>query len=360
MATNKEQYNIDQLKKNATTGQTYNPADYGAKDLSAYGIDYSQAQRDAIANIFKDSATAAYGTAQNQYSNTMAQQQASLQDTMRRSQAQAVATGASKGMQAANELSAMLGLQQTAAQEASAVQGSYAEALANAQQQAYDIQNAANQIGASMYAADTTAGAEKYSADVASDAQKYAANIDAQINDPYRIFSELDAAKTSGDNIKYDALLNAYLSSSGVSEGSVKEFMSNIPNITREQEQIAQNKDKSYAFNQKLQQDLKEDKQAMLALINPSPTTALTMNSNAMSPDMVESLKLDPEADLGTVTFSNTHIYFKTTTGWRQFKNADQNTFILSVQLTRAQQGLDINPLNANKIYERITTSNKN
>lgn len=205
-------YNIDAAKAAASTGWT--------GDMSKYGIDYSQEQRDAIANIFRDSATAAYKTGMNEFSNTMAQQQSTLQDTIRRSQAQAVATGASRGMQAANELSSMLGLQQAAAQEASKTQGTYAEALANASQKAYDVQNAANQIGAQMYAADS-----------ASEAQKYAANMDAYMNDPYRIISEAAVLRESGRASEADALLQSFLAGSGVSEGAIA---NNISNATKE------------------------------------------------------------------------------------------------------------------------------
>ena len=96
--TNKPSYNLDWLKQNAQAG-------FGISDidLKKYGIDYSEEDRNNIAKIFQDSATAAYKQAQTNFSNIMAQEQATLQDTLRRSQAEAVATGASRGMQAANE-----------------------------------------------------------------------------------------------------------------------------------------------------------------------------------------------------------------------------------------------------------------
>ena len=203
MATDKDKaYNIDAAKQAANTGWT--------GDLSKYGIDYSQEQRDAIAGIFQEAANKAYQTSQNEFSNSMASQQASLQDTIRRSQAQAVATGASRGMQAANELSSMLGLQQAAAQEASAMQGTYAEALASAQQKAYDVQNAANQIGMQGYIADS-----------ASEAQKYAANMEAYMNDPYRVLTEIQALRNSGNNAAADALMTNWMTSHGATESQV-------------------------------------------------------------------------------------------------------------------------------------------
>lgn len=216
MSTSKDEkiYDPNQVKDYAKTGWG------GAADLSKYGVDYSPEQRDAIAKIFQDSATAAYGKAQTDYSNMMAAEQQSLSDTIRRSQAQAVATGASRGMQAANELSSMLGLQQAAAEQASAMQGSYAQALADAQNKAYEVQNAANQIGMQGYAADS-----------ASEAQKYAANIDAYTNDPYRIINEVFALKNS-DNPQYqatgDALLQAFFQSMGMDPDSAKQGIANV------------------------------------------------------------------------------------------------------------------------------------
>lgn len=189
----------------------------GTSDFAKYGIDYSQEQRDAIANIFKDQAAAAYSTAQNQFSNSMAQQQATLSDTIRRSQAQAVATGASRGMQAANELSSMLGLQQAAAQEASAMQGTYAEALANASKSAYDVQNAANQVGMQGYVADS-----------ASNAQMYAAGVE----DPYRVFQVAADLKASGQTQAADALLGSYYKGMGYTTDEANAFVaqSNLDN----------------------------------------------------------------------------------------------------------------------------------
>lgn len=207
--TNKEtnNYNIDSTKKNASTGTMVGSGNMNLKD---YGIDYSQEQRDEIAGIFANEATKAYGSAQNEYSNLMAQQQSSLQDTIRRSQAQAVATGASRGMQAANELSSMLGLQEQAAQGATTLQGDYATALANAQKSAMDVQNTRAQIGSEIAAAD-----------IAGEAQKYSVGMDYQANDTSRIISEIAAARASGDNATADYLLAILGASHGLSEGQV-------------------------------------------------------------------------------------------------------------------------------------------
>jgi hypothetical protein len=205
-ATKETNYNIDQIKKNAAAGTLITDQ----ADLQKYGIDYSQAQRDEIANIFANEARTAYGTAQNEFSKDMAAQQATLQDTIRRSQAQAVATGASKGMQAANELSSMLGLQEEAAAGATELQGSYAEALANAQKQAMDIQTARAQTGAEIAAAD-----------IAGEAQKTSVNTDYMANDPYRVLTEIAALRAQGDNSAADALMTNWMMAQGATGGQV-------------------------------------------------------------------------------------------------------------------------------------------
>lgn len=214
MSTNKEtnNYSIDTIKKNASTGTLVGS---GTADLKNYGIDYSPEQRDEIAGIFANQATQAYGTAQNNYSNQMAQQQASLQDTIRRSQAQAVATGASRGMQAANELSSMLGLQEQAAQGATTLQGDYATALANAQKDAMDVQTARAQ-----------AGAEVAAADIAGEAQKYSVNMDYQANDPFRAIAEVLNLRNSGNNAAADALLMNWAMASGLTESQAANIVS--------------------------------------------------------------------------------------------------------------------------------------
>ena len=199
------QYNINQNKKNAE----YTPYSATA-DLTKYGIDYSPEQRDAIAQIFKSSADTAYNKALNSYSNEMATQQKSLQDTIRRSQAQAVATGASRGLQAANELSSMLGLQEQAAQGATELQGTYADALANAEKNAMELQNQRAQIGSQMVSA----------ADAAA-AQGYSVNMDYQANDPYRVLAEAAALQAEGRNAEADYLLQMFGLSSGADPATI-------------------------------------------------------------------------------------------------------------------------------------------
>ncbi len=92
---------------------SYMTGDAMAKNL---GIDYN------YKNILSkyDEATAAeyalknkeYAMTENQFYNQMYGAQGTALDAIRKSQAQAIATGASRGLQAANELASMLGLQQ--------------------------------------------------------------------------------------------------------------------------------------------------------------------------------------------------------------------------------------------------------
>lgn len=192
-------------------------AQMGSGNLSRYGIDYSQEEQDRIANIFRNEANAAYGAAQNQYSQDIANQQAALSDTIRRSQAEAVATGASRGMQAANELSAMLGLQQAAAQGATQIQGDYASQLAAAQEQAANLQNQRNQVLAQFAEADLEA-----------EAQRYAANLDYAANDFDRIIAQAREYAANGDSARANALLNAYGMANGMDAGQISDLIAGI------------------------------------------------------------------------------------------------------------------------------------
>lgn len=210
MAVNNAQNSQQNRTSTYDPSNTYSWANAGARaggaNLEKYGIDYSQEDQDRIANIFKNQANAAYGAAQNQYSQDIANQQATLSDTIRRSQAEAVATGASRGLQAANELSSILGLQQAAAQGATQIQGDYAQQLAAAQEQAANFQNQRNQV-LSQFA----------TADLEAEAQKYAANMDFAANDFNRILSEIQDTKTGGNSSLADAMLRSYLAANGMS-----------------------------------------------------------------------------------------------------------------------------------------------
>lgn len=88
-----------------------------------YGLTYNY---DDILGILNKATTASYGTQRQQaaqsentfYKNMMDTQSTTL-DTLRQAHGNAVATGASKGIAAANELSAMLNLQNTSEKESS-------------------------------------------------------------------------------------------------------------------------------------------------------------------------------------------------------------------------------------------------
>lgn len=88
------------------------------------GTDFTY-DRDEIYGIYKDATKAAYDAELAQqrqaergfYANMAAAQDTAI-DTLRGQYGQAIASGASKGMQAANVLSAILGTSQTAAQQA--------------------------------------------------------------------------------------------------------------------------------------------------------------------------------------------------------------------------------------------------
>ena len=200
-------YDITNAKANASTGTLIN----NQADLNKYGIDYSPEQREEIANIFRAEADAAYNTARNDYAKAMAAEQNTLRDTIRRSQAQSVATGASRGLQAANELSAMLGLQEQAAQGAAQMQGSYAEALANASQKAMEQQNARAQAGANIAAAD-----------IAGEAQKYSVNMDYLANDPAKVLDMIKYYESIGDTNTVGMLKTVFMTGQGATEGQVE------------------------------------------------------------------------------------------------------------------------------------------
>lgn len=86
--------------------------EYGLNPVTAAEL---QSKFDAITKAQYDRQRTDLQTATNQYYNQLYNTQNTAMDTIRQSNAQAVASGASKGVQAANELSAILGLQSEAA-----------------------------------------------------------------------------------------------------------------------------------------------------------------------------------------------------------------------------------------------------
>lgn len=127
---------IDLIKKvyaNAEkVADSYNRPDYtgvvdsqiqSVNDLAnTLGVNFTY-DRDEIEKIYQDATLAALKMEQNsgaerQYYNNLANAQNTALDTIRQQYGSAVAQGASKGMQAANMLSAILGTTQTANEEA--------------------------------------------------------------------------------------------------------------------------------------------------------------------------------------------------------------------------------------------------
>jgi len=76
---------------------------------------------DNATNANYDALGKAYDTTQNQYYNRLYDNQSLAMDTQRKMNASAVTSGASKGMQAATQLSGILGLQQTSAADSTAL-----------------------------------------------------------------------------------------------------------------------------------------------------------------------------------------------------------------------------------------------
>lgn len=315
-------------KQTTTTydpSSTYNAARNAAQskvnnqsDLSRYGIDYSQAQQDAIANIFKNSANAAYNTAQNQYSQDIANQQATLSDTIRRSQAEAVATGASRGMQAANELSSMLGLQQAAAQGATQLQGDYASALAQAQQQAADLQTQRAQIGA-----------ELFNADRAAEAQEYTANMEFAANDFNRILSEAANLRAQGYGAQADMLLKSYMAANGMTSEDINSAMADAGAAGMQQTEWTAGKD-GVISNARIQtnegnytdlkyEDLEKGKNESGRIQIDGHKYYVEFSGAAVDGNTAAKLSaLAGNAATGSVVYYNGAVYLYSGTGWHK------------------------------------------
>lgn len=125
---------LDTLKQKQKVASDYNaPAHTGvatpeirsAQELAKLlGVDFTT-DKNAIQQAYQDATSAAYQRAlegstdaqKNYYANVAATQDTAI-GTLRNQYAQAIASGASKGMQAANALSAVLGLSQQTAQQA--------------------------------------------------------------------------------------------------------------------------------------------------------------------------------------------------------------------------------------------------
>ena len=181
-----------------------------------YGLTYDMGQikgiLDKATQGIYDNKNEAFKTTENNFYNQMSGLQAESIEALKKTQAAAVATGASKGMAAANELSAILGLQEQtaplsndlanqrnllASEEAAAYSKNAATALdtSNSIKQAianldltkygYDTQesigimdylSALQDIAANKYASDKTLEGVKYNADSNLAGTKYASS----------------------------------------------------------------------------------------------------------------------------------------------------------------------------------------
>ena len=174
--------------------------------------DYAQQQIDeqAILDKFNAATTAQFNAqreanrqAENQFYNQMYNTQKTAMDTIRQSNAAAVASGASRGVQAAQELSSLLGLQeesvasatelaqanrQTAQEETAAVLENVLNAYTQAQQERAQL---------------VSQGIESASVDVQNEANKIAAQEAATRQ------QEVDIKQQEADQIKRDALQSA-------------------------------------------------------------------------------------------------------------------------------------------------------
>jgi len=142
-----------------------------------------------------------YKQTEDQFYNRLFGTQSTALDTIRRANASAISSGAAKGMQAANELSAILGLQQESvddstklAQERNLLMDKEAEAytknVVDALAKANEIKLALGSLASNIYAADTQF-------DVAQ--LQYLAQLDAAAKQLEGIGLTADATKYSAD-----------------------------------------------------------------------------------------------------------------------------------------------------------------
>ena len=183
-------------------GITYDEAAIRAKFDAATKAEYDLKRREyeATANKFYEQM---YGT------------QATALDTIRRNNAAAVATGASRGIQAANELSAILGLQEANTQTASELAqqrnlladqegAALAKNIVDAMTTSNAVKQALGNLAANLYASDTQfdVGAMQYYAALNQAAQALQGTI-------YTADRNLDASKYAADQnlagVQYNA-----------------------------------------------------------------------------------------------------------------------------------------------------------
>lgn len=151
--------------------------------------------------------------AENQFYNQMYNTQKTAMDTIRQSNAAAVANGASRGVQAANELSALLGLQQESVQSATEIaqanrqtaQEETAAVLENVLKAYQQAQQERSQLVTQSIEAQSLEATERQAAAAEQNAQternKYL--MDLKVNDPDAYYQEIakDNAATDFTNM---------------------------------------------------------------------------------------------------------------------------------------------------------------
>ena len=172
-----------------------------------YGITYDQP---TIQKLLDDATKSQYllknqqaQQSENKFYGNMLDTQGTALDSLRKSQASAVATGASKGMAAANELSAILNLQQTSSDEATLLAQNRGN-LSTEETAAYK-QNASDSLNTSNTLKEAIAGlaGTKYGYDT----QGYASQLSylAALQD---VAAQKYASDTTLTGVKYNADAN--------------------------------------------------------------------------------------------------------------------------------------------------------
>ena len=200
-------YNVADFKKpdwTPTRSELRDPAEIAASLGITYGMENIQGIFDQATQAQFASQQKAQQASENKFYNDMFNTQHTAMDTIRRSNAESIATGASRGLQAANELSAVLGLQQEsvagatdlALQRATLADEEMAAYAANAR----DAMTAANAAGAQLGSIQ----GQLYSADTQFDVGQmdYYATLDASIK-------QLMGAQEQASATRYNADQNA-------------------------------------------------------------------------------------------------------------------------------------------------------
>jgi len=187
------------------------------------GIDPNSLNRDKLFGVLSGGArqelkSGLYGVkqAQNSFTQNLGSAQNTYIDSVRKANAGAVQSGVSKGVQASQELAAMLGIQQQGVEGATALaqeeQKQYntygtalAEALKNAEGLAADRNMAVAELAQRLYGVDKDAAMQKYNIDQTKYNSKYTTEM-GLLSDRYQQDSELYGTQWS-------AIANRLLSS---------------------------------------------------------------------------------------------------------------------------------------------------